>query len=88
MTFFFSFFYCFCVVVPLDVSDVVRRFIESLFITHTEAKLNTSGQLLRADDETTTNNDQDNETIDRTSSEPLLKDRGEWCRNIVFRHYQ
>jgi hypothetical protein len=33
-------------VVPVDASDIVRRFVESLFITHTETKLNTLIQLL------------------------------------------
>lgn len=30
---------------PENCSDVVRRFIESLLITHTECNLNTAGQL-------------------------------------------
>ena len=52
---------------------MVRRFIESLFITHTEAKLNTSGRLLRED------NDSEDDHIDAN--------RGLWCRNIVYQQY-
>ncbi len=36
-----SFFY----LVPNNSSDFVRRFVESLLITHTECKLNTAGRL-------------------------------------------
>jgi hypothetical protein len=31
--------------VPINASDVLRRLVEALFITHTEAQLNTDGHL-------------------------------------------
>ncbi|CAF1512731.1 unnamed protein product, partial [Didymodactylos carnosus] len=68
--------------VPVDASEPVRRFVESLFITHTEAKLNTFGQLLHEDDD---NNDDTDDNIDRMSSEAIIADRGEWCRNVIHR---
>ena len=70
----------FCYLVPIDASDAVRRFVETLFITHTEAKLNTCGRLLQEDDDDDNN---DNNTPVMLSNGYLI-DRGEWCRNIAY----
>jgi hypothetical protein len=59
----------------------LRRFVEALFITHTEARLNTSGQILRDQSNDDEVNDGDNP--DRVSTEARTQDRGEWCRNLV-----
>jgi hypothetical protein len=67
--------------VPIDASDAVRRFVEALFITHTETKLNTSGRLLHCQNE-------DETTIYPVSMEARVIDRDEWCRNLVFPHHQ
>lgn len=82
-------------VLPEDCSETVRRFIETLFITHTEAKLNTSGRLV-----TDLNND-DRDRIDipyhlaegcsPTSDiaiEIQLMDRDEWCLDLIFPHHR
>ena len=61
--------------VPLDVSDVVRRFVEALFITHTETKLNTFGRLLHISE-------------DPYEDDEQFLARGVWCRNVVFNHPQ
>jgi len=61
-------------VVPLDVSRAVRQFIEALFITHAETKLNTSGRLLHQ-----------NDGDDSISSQARVMDRGVWCRNLIRR---
>jgi hypothetical protein len=61
--------------VPLDVSDMVRRFVEALFITHTETKLNTFGRLLHISEEPYEDDEQ-------------FLARGVWCRNVVFNHPQ
>lgn len=63
---------------------MVRRFVEALFITHTEAKLNTFGHLLPRDDA----NQGNDQPTDRTLLEVQMADRGEWYRNIVFPYYQ
>lgn len=65
----------------MDASEALRRFVEALFITHTEAKLNTSGQILRNQ----TNEDEvnDGNMIDLRSNEAQTQDRGIWCRNLV-----
>jgi len=60
----------------LDASEPVRRFVEALFITHTEAKLNRFGRLLHEDED-------NNDNIHPISLEARIFDRGEWCRNIV-----
>ena len=69
---------------PIDVSEVVRRFVEALFVTHTEAKLNTFGHLLSRDDDA----HGDGIPTDRSLPEVQMADRGEWCRHIVFPYYQ
>jgi hypothetical protein len=61
--------------VPLDASDVVRRFVEALFITHTATKLNTFGRLLHISEEPYEDDEQ-------------YLNRGAWCRNVVFNHPQ
>ena len=71
-------------IVPTDISEVVRRFVEALFITHTESKLNTFGHLLAHDDD----GHENDPPTDRTLPEVQMADRGEWCRNIVFSYYQ
>ncbi|CAF1444491.1 unnamed protein product [Adineta steineri] len=65
-------------VLPPNISVTVRRFIEALFITHTEAKLNTFGRLC---DENDDNNNKNNAMNHNT-----ILGRGEWCRGIVFPH--
>ena len=65
----------------MDALDALRRFVEALFITHTEARLNTSGQILRDQSNDDEVNDGDN--TDRVSTETRSQDRGEWCRNLV-----
>ncbi|CAF4128179.1 unnamed protein product [Adineta steineri] len=70
-------------VLPLNVSEVVRRFIEALFITHTEAKLNTFGRLCHDNDDDDNNNN--NNEKNYVNSNTILG-RGYWCRNIVFPH--
>ncbi|CAF1297606.1 unnamed protein product [Adineta steineri] len=70
-------------VLPVDTVDIVRRFVESLFITHTETRLNTAGRLLHNDDD----DDDDNENEYPLSIEAQIRNRGAWCRNIVLRHY-
>jgi hypothetical protein len=68
--------------VPNDASETVRKFVESLFITHAETKLNTFGQLLQNNEETDDDNNSDRCTISPEAR--IINDRGEWCRNIVF----
>jgi hypothetical protein len=66
---------------------MVRRFVEALFITHTETKLNTSGQLLNQnnnDDDANNNNNNNHGNINSISSEAQIKDRQEWCRDLVI----
>ena len=70
----------------MDVSDTVRRFVESLFITHTETKLNTLGRLLHQDDDNNDNNNDNNVNFHGMSPEArIIIDRGEWCRNVIHR---
>ena len=72
--------------VPVDASEAARRFVESLFITHTEAKLNTLGRLL--DEGNDGDDDDSNRNILAMSTEARIRDRGEWCRNMIFRRDQ
>lgn len=61
--------------VPIDAVDVVRKLVEALLITHTEAKLNTASRLLRT------------EGNDENQEDAQLVSRGEWCRNVAVHHY-
>jgi hypothetical protein len=63
--------------VPIHASDALRRFIEALFITHTEAKLNADGHLdtLLFPDDTKINTNNSS------------KDDA-WCQNLIHRHHQ
>lgn len=76
--------------VPDDASEAVRRFVEALFITHAETKLNTSGRLLHLDDADddsyTAENHKDNPNDDSILREKQVLDREEWCLNLVFPH--
>ncbi len=61
---------------PSNGSDALRRLVEALFITHTEAKLNTDGhldKLLFPEMRMTTNQI-------HTSSEQVA-----WCKDLVRR---
>ena len=71
-----SFLHC---LVPTDASVAVRRFVEALFITHAETKLNTSGQLLHEEHDDT---DDNSGNVYPMSAEGRIRDRGEWCRTI------
>ncbi len=62
--------------VPVDATEIVRKFVESLFITHTEANLNTSGRLLSSENNNNNNNNDNNDD-----------ERGQWCRNVSVYHY-
>ena len=74
------------ILVPIDASDTVRKFVETLFITHTEAKLNTSGHLLHMKDDNNGHDDADTENSKHPMSyEAQRLDRGEWCRNLLHR---
>ena len=66
--------------VPVDTTEIVRRFVESLFITHTETKLNTSGRLLHVC--TDNDNNQNSHSIPPGAH---IQDRGVWCRNMICR---
>ena len=81
--------------VPENASETVRRFVESLFITHTEAKLNTSGRLV----ESFTENDAVRTDIpydlaigcspkSDIAIEIELMDREEWCMDLIFPHHR
>jgi hypothetical protein len=64
----------FYLLVPDDCSHELRRFIEALFITHAETKLNTIGRLTHKGawpSLSTTSFDHSN--------------RGAWCQNLVRR---
>ena len=60
--------------VPITASDALRRLIEALFITHTEAQLNTDGHLDRLLFPDTTINH-----IDLSEQQNL------WCKNLLRR---
>jgi hypothetical protein len=62
--------------VPTNASTAVRRFVEALFITHTEAKLNTDGHLdkLLFPDDAMINQDDSYQQQD----DP-------WCKNLIRR---
>ncbi len=59
----------------MDATEIVRKFVESLFITHTEPNLNTSGRILHSNNNNNNNNNNDNND-----------DRGQWCRNLIVPH--
>jgi hypothetical protein len=61
-------------VVPANSSNVLRRFLEALFITHTEAQLNTDGHL----DKLLFPDMVINEGVSVEPSRP-------WCHNLVRR---
>lgn len=63
------------IAVPIHASDALRRFVEALFITHTEAKLNTDGHLdaLLFPDAMAVGNDSGQQ------NDP-------WCKHLVRRH--
>jgi hypothetical protein len=60
--------------VPSNTSEVLRRFIEALFITHANTKLNTTGHL----DQWMVSSEA---TLNSTSSlETII-----WCDNLIHR---
>lgn len=68
--------FCFCeYLVPDRCSEMLSRFIESLFITHAQTKLNTLGHL----DGMIVENNNSNDTNAR-----MISDRrsDEWCQNL------
>ncbi len=65
-------------VVPNNCSQPLQRIVESLFITHTEAKLNTIGHL----DGRIIN---DNLNPYGMTENRIIIDRGNWCTNLVRR---
>lgn len=56
--------------VPEHASDMVRRFIEALFITHTQTKLNSLGHL---------------DQLDRSNEEMKSDENKEWCQHLICR---
>jgi hypothetical protein len=62
--------------VPIHTSSAFRRFVESLFITHTEAKLNTDGHL----DKLLFPDDGIMITPNNTSQQ-----HDPWCKNLIRR---
>jgi len=56
--------------VPENCSHELRQFIEALFITHTETKMNTTGRLTHRGAWPSFDN----------------SDRGAWCDKLVRRH--
>lgn len=90
-----SYFYS---IVPEDVSESVRRFVEALFITHAETKLNTSGRLLHLNDEPNQNMESNSSSSGQTTTTTTITypmslemqafDREEWCRDLFFPHHQ
>ena len=77
------------ILVPDDVSEAVRRFVEALFITHGETKLNTSGRLLHLIDQDDQYNNSSANSCPITypmSLEAQAFDREEWCRDLTFPH--
>lgn len=85
-------------VVPEDCSETVRRFVEALFITHTQPKLNTSGRLVTdLLNSHTDNRDRIDipyhlaEGCSPTSNiaiEIQQMDRDEWCLDLIFPHHR
>ena len=69
------------ILVPDDATKTVRQFVESLFITHAETRLNTSGRLV-CDDDTNNNNNVNIHHI-HMNREAWIIDRGEWCRDVI-----
>jgi hypothetical protein len=69
--------------VPVDAVDIVRKFVEALFITHTETNLNTVGRLF---DDRDASDDSDPLNNSPLSIEEQLQDRGDWCRNVVVQY--
>ncbi|CAF1520413.1 unnamed protein product [Rotaria magnacalcarata] len=61
-------------VLPNNASEALRRFVEALFITHAETKLNTIGHL-------------DQLTKSDSTKEIASIDCNEWCRDLVRRSY-
>ncbi|CAF4870689.1 unnamed protein product, partial [Rotaria socialis] len=61
-------------VLPNNASDALRRFVEALFITHAETKLNTIGHL-------------DQLSTSRNTDQIASIDCNEWCRNLIRRSY-
>jgi hypothetical protein len=64
--------------VPINASDALRRWMEALFITHTEVQLNKDGhldQLLFLDDAMINNQ---NDSSSKQQDQP-------WCKNLVRR---
>ncbi|CAF1108899.1 unnamed protein product [Rotaria magnacalcarata] len=59
-------------ILPTNASAPLRRFIEALLITHTEAKLNTEGHLDKLVSSNTTEHD-------------LPQFSSEWCQNLIHR---
>lgn len=90
-------YYFLSILVPEDASEPVRRFVEALFIIHTESKLNTSGRLVISplNNNNNYNNSQNNLSIIAASSiasqlslELQLLDREEWCLDLIFPHHR
>ncbi|CAF1164515.1 unnamed protein product [Adineta ricciae] len=73
-------------VLPTDAVDIVRRFVEALFITHTEANLNIAGRLFNnrqtSDAYKLTTNLSSHAEI-QMSMEEQIEDRGNWCHNLL-----
>ena len=63
--------------VPDRCTELFYRFIEALFITHAQTKLNTLGHL----DGMIVENNNSNDTNARLVSDR----RGDWCQNLVRR---
>ncbi|CAF2085486.1 unnamed protein product [Rotaria magnacalcarata] len=61
-------------VLPNNASDALRRFVEALFITHAETKLNTIGHL-------------DQLSTSRNTDQIASIDCNEWCRDLIRRSY-
>lgn len=70
--------------VPLDASDAVRRFVEALFITHCQTNLNTSGHLIPFEQN---NNDTVSASQTLSVEEAKRFERGEWCCSLFQRFH-
>lgn len=72
----------FVVLVPEMGSTVLRQIVESLFITHTEAKLNSSGRLVGGNIE---NGCRNNDHDDEGKAGNVDDQNAVWCEGLLRR---
>ncbi|CAF1689698.1 unnamed protein product, partial [Adineta ricciae] len=71
-------------VLPIDAVDIVRRFVEALFITNAETNLNIAGRLFN-NRETSYDLNPRNRS-GSMSVEEQIQSRGDWCHNVIVEY--